>query len=627
MIERDSRRRFTHGQRQQLFLAQDGQCANCGTPLTKGWHAHHVTPHAWGGRTDLDNGQPLCASCHQKIPIESDPLRAWQRDAVIKYFAGGPSSDFLVEAFPGTGKTKLALHIAREMLDHSECDRIAIIVPTDALREQWAVVATEFGLNLKPARDLEDYNHPGYHGCVATYAQLATGQGSELLRRVMRRARIFAVADELHHAGDQRAWGQGLKHALELAHKRLHITGTPWRADRSDPIPFVNYGADGIVIPDHSYGYAEGVRDGVLRHILFHAFDAHARWVDHGQYIDQQLHSPNGDTAMALAAALNPDSEWMNALLERAATTLDELRADIPSAGGLVIGDYVGSVRKYADILTRLSHDPATVVVSEDGQEAHLSLDRYRDSIAKWLAAIRMVSEGVDIPRLSVGIFASQIATPLFFRQVVGRFIRTDVHSESAHFCFPAIPILMRYAAELDQALHHQLELQQLELQRTLPAPGESGQKELDFREILGADSLQLVSVILDGDEASATEMSEAETACEQSGIPKRYARQVVNLLRRGGAKAPAIQESPKVSPTSTPMIKTERLLRAEIDTFAGKVARRRSEGRKEDIGVQKREINAELLRQGFPPRNRASIDELEGMRAYLEQWLVKLTK
>ena len=35
-----------------------------------------------------------------------------------------------------------------------------------------------------------------------------------------------------------------------------------------------------------------------------------------------------------------------------------------------------------------------------------------------------MVSEGVDIPRLRVGVYATTARTELFFRQVIGRFIR-----------------------------------------------------------------------------------------------------------------------------------------------------------------------------------------------------------
>lgn len=36
----------------------------------------------------------------------------------------------------------------------------------------------------------------------------------------------------------------------------------------------------------------------------------------------------------------------------------------------------------------------------------------------------RMVSEGVDIPRLRVGIYATNITKELTFRQIIGRVVR-----------------------------------------------------------------------------------------------------------------------------------------------------------------------------------------------------------
>ena len=38
-----------------------------------------------------------------------------------------------------------------------------------------------------------------------------------------------------------------------------------------------------------------------------------------------------------------------------------------------------------------------------------------------WIVAVRMVSEGVDIPRLAGGVYATNTLTDLFFRQAVGR--------------------------------------------------------------------------------------------------------------------------------------------------------------------------------------------------------------
>ena len=49
---------------------------------------------------------------------------------------------------------------------------------------------------------------------------------------------------------------------------------------------------------------------------------------------------------------------------------------------------------------------------------------RFADGDAPWIVAVRMVSEGVDIPRLRVGVYATNTVTELFFRQAVGRLVR-----------------------------------------------------------------------------------------------------------------------------------------------------------------------------------------------------------
>jgi superfamily II DNA or RNA helicase len=39
------------------------------------------------------------------------------------------------------------------------------------------------------------------------------------------------ILDEIHHAGDERAWGESLLVAFEHARRRLALSGTPFRSD------------------------------------------------------------------------------------------------------------------------------------------------------------------------------------------------------------------------------------------------------------------------------------------------------------------------------------------------------------------------------------------------------------
>src|SRR4029450_5311857 len=80
-------------------------------------------------------------------------------------------------------------------------------------------------------------------------------------------------------------------------------------------------------------------------------------------------------------------------------------------------------------------------------------IDRFRTSAARWLVAVRMVSEGVDIPRLRVGVYATNVLTELHFRQVVGRFCRYDrlLDEDQQEGCLfiPAVKDLVTWAARV----------------------------------------------------------------------------------------------------------------------------------------------------------------------------------
>jgi len=88
-----------------------------------------------------------------------------------------------------------------------------------------------------------------------------------------------------------------------------------------------------------------------------------------------------------------------------------------------------------------------------------------------------MVSEGVDIPRLRVGVYATAARTELFFRQVVGRFIRSTPRPrrQMSYLLMPADPRLKALAHEIELERRHALDL-------ALGAEEEEGEEMDDFR-------------------------------------------------------------------------------------------------------------------------------------------------
>jgi len=610
------RRFFNARERAALYLAADGRCMSCGAELEPGWHADHVIPYAAGGPTDITNGQALCPKCNLKKGSYVVTLRQWQQEAIAKFYERN-SRDFLVSATPGAGKTTFAISLARQLVDAGWVHRVAVIVPTDALRQQWADAAGRAGISLMPVSDPTDYDKAGYLGYVATYAQLARGAGAELARRATRH-RTVVFFDEIHHAGESRSWGDGLLYAYEHATYRVALTGTPWRKDRRTPIPFVAYDENGTVCVDAAYEYGEAVADGVCRPIEFHAYDGEARWRDCGEAKSAELGSEmsDEDVSAALDAVLRPDHAWMPALLAKAAADLDELRREIPDAGGLVVANEQWQAREYAKILAQITGESPTVAVSDD-PEAKAHIDAFRTARSRWLVAVKMVSEGVDIPRLAVGVYAAKARTPLFFRQVVGRFVRTRPQDPpfNARLFIPAIPALMTHAREIEEELRHQLEIERERDERERKERGE--QPPLPLREPIGASEAVFESAIYKGGEITAEEHAAAEQHCRNYGIPLNLAVNIARLLREQVGAAQQ-QPAPVAEPVQLPQHRREKMLRSEIDKLAGKLAYR--------SGIEKKEVNRRILAAGFPPRNRCSIDQLEQMRDWLTRELGSLS-
>jgi hypothetical protein len=98
------------------------------------------------------------------------------------------------------------------------------------------------------------------------------------------------------------------------------------------------------------------------------------------------------------------------------------------------------------------------VVVSEDA-EASSRIAAFTRGTEPWLVAVRMVSEGVDIPRLRVGVFATTTTTELFFRQAVGRLVRwtRGLGAQPSYMFIPGDGRLLGHALQITAQRRHSL--------------------------------------------------------------------------------------------------------------------------------------------------------------------------
>ncbi|MEO3938405.1 DEAD/DEAH box helicase [Dermatophilaceae bacterium Soc4.6] len=387
-------------------------------------------------------------------------LRAWQQAALSSYLQQQPR-DFLAVATPGAGKTTFALRVATELIGRGEVERVVVVAPTEHLKTQWADAAARVGMALDPKfSNAAGRTSDDYHGLALTYAQVAARPA--LHRQLTATRRTLVILDEIHHGGDSRSWGDAIREAYEGATRRLSLTGTPFRSDTT-PIPFVRYELDtsGVLTSaaDYSYGYTEALRDGVVRPVLFLAYGGSMRWrTSAGDEVAANLGEPMTKdlTAQAWRTALDPKGEWIPSVLSAADTRLTEVRRHVEDAGGLVIATNQTQARAYAAILTSITGEKPTVVLSDDVGSSQ-RIEEFGASTSRWMVAVRMVSEGVDVPRLCVGVYATSTSTPLYFAQAVGRFVRARRRGETASVFLPSVPVILDHAARIEEQRDHAL--------------------------------------------------------------------------------------------------------------------------------------------------------------------------
>lgn len=610
------RRRFGSRERAALYLAADGKCSSCGRDLGPGWHADHVTPWSRGGQTDVINGQALCPECNLRKGNTVSELRAWQDDALRRFVQS--DGNFLAVACPGAGKTTFALAAAQRQIEMGSAQRIIVVVPTKHLRKQWAKAARGIGIQL----DWTFVNGAGvlagdFDGVVVTYDAVSS---QPLLYRKMA-AGALVILDEVHHGGENLTWGDALKTAFEPAARRLLLSGTPTRTDHA-PVPFVHYDDQGRFVADGGHGitydYGTAIQDHAVRPIEFLALEGNVRWREAGMIITVGLKDTDDDTiAHALDAAYAADGDWIKSVLRKADQELTRHREAVPDAGGLVVAADQYRARQYAAILKSLTGDDPAIAISDEPDSSDRISDFARGT-SRWIVAVQMVSEGVDIPRLAVGVYASKIRTAMFFRQVVGRFVRMRGSDDetTATLLVPSVEPLLGYAREIEKTVNDALREEEKKVQRQLKERDESRQLTFDLVEPAGSSEAVHTSTILSGDEYSDEELKRAENAGKAAGMPSNVsAAQVAKLLRMAGAGR-VVGTATVTADVPVPDLAQEK---ASLRRLAS-----RNVGRLHRLtGKPHQHINADLNRLHGAP-DTATADALNARLQTLDAWIAQ---
>jgi superfamily II DNA or RNA helicase len=512
------------------------------------------------------------------------------------------ASSFLASATPAAGKTTFGLHIAHRMLSAGFVSRVVVAGPTTHICRQWAADAARYGIDLEPNRPNADgWESADFHGVAVTYQTIAAGP--ETHRRAAARRPTLLIADEPHHMGDLAAWGLRTRKAFDGARFRLLLSGTPFRSDNS-AIPWVTYDDEGLSRADYAYGYPQALVDRVCRPITFLPYDGEMEWVSDGRprSADFDLVLPAVESARRLRTALSPEGEWMGEVLRDGDARLSEVRADgHPDAGGLVIASDQEHARAIAARLGSISGEQPELVMSDEPGASQRIAD-FASSDRRWLVSVLMVSEGVDIPRLRVGVYATAARTELFFRQVVGRFIRATPRPrrQMSYLLMPADLRLKALAREIELERRHALDLS--------PLGEEEEGEEIDESPEQRKPG-EGFAVLSSGDaELDEAIMSETTLQLFPTDDPEP-------TLKKAAAPAGPDASSGDREPERESAYTTRERLRAERRRLVGDVARR--------TGKSHREVQARINRD---TRTRsvtsATIDQLERGNAKLRREL-----
>ncbi len=546
-------------------------------------------------------------------------LRDWQNAAYLIYQSKNVR-DFLMVATPGAGKTTFALRIAHSMLSSGRISQIVIVAPTEHLKIQWASNAHRVGIQIDPMYSPANAAiRNDFHGIAVTYQSVATS--ASILRWLTAHSPTLVILDEIHHAGESLTWGDSVKKAFENAVFRIALSGTPFRGD-NNTIPFVTYEQDRCKA-DYSYTYADSLRDGVCRYVYFPKYEGDMSWVSgrNGEVIRAKFEDELNmqQASERLNTAISSNGEWLGQVIRDAHYRLQDIRAgEHSNAGGLILAKDQTHARHIADLVAHLTGRTPALAISDEPNASRVIEDFSKGS-DHWIIAVKMVSEGVDVPRLRILVYATNVVSELFFRQAVGRIIRriSGLEDQGAFFYIPSEESLIAFAQAIKEERQHQIDEppdEYVDDDGTIRQITEPAEK-IDSSFIPLSAEAQADGALFGNTELTQAELDEARNMAQDSGFPEWQTEAVAHLVRRIRQGSSAPQESINREETD-PHWKQLKKQRDRVTNLINVLS--------SITGQSQKEIHTEWLHSGGTRQKDASLKELKEKEAWLRD-LIKL--
>lgn len=381
-------------------------------------------------------------------------LRQWQSECVkraLRHFHGA-HKHFLCLATPGAGKSIMAAEVAAKLFEDDLIDFVLCFSPSVNISQG---MKQTFSSRLNCRFD----GVIGSVGCSYTYQGMLAFK--EDFWQLLKRNRVLVIFDEIHHCAgssleDANAWGEEILLNIQAqAQYTLALTGTPWRSDQA-PIVLSRYtDPDNQIQCDYVYGLKEAVADGVCRSPQIVLIDN-----DNISVTDEEnetkTYSCLDDLFKCSSISYQSIIKNHEAIRHTLALATNKLRAikqSNPNAAGLIVASSISHAAYIFNMLkTEFSETAQIVTYKED--DPSLKINEFRNSTTNWIVSVGMISEGTDIPRLQVCCHLSRVKTELYFRQILGRILRTNNSTNQQAWLYTfAEPKLVEFANRIAEEI------------------------------------------------------------------------------------------------------------------------------------------------------------------------------
>ncbi|MBS0044747.1 DEAD/DEAH box helicase family protein [Shewanella sp. M16] len=381
-------------------------------------------------------------------------LRQWQSECVkraLEHFHG-THRHFLYLATPGAGKSIMAAEVAAKLFEDDLIDFVLCFSPSVNISQG---MKQTFSSRLSCRFD----GVIGSVGCSYTYQGMLAFK--EDFWQLLKRNRVLVIFDEIHHCAgrsleDANAWGEEILLNIQAqAQYTLALTGTPWRSDQA-PIVLSRYtDPDNQIQCDYVYGLKEAVTDGVCRSPQIVLIDN-----DNISVTDEENETKTYSCLDDLfkCSSISYQSviknhEAIRHTLALATDKLGVIKQSNPNAAGLIVASLISHAAYIFNMLkTEFSETAQIVTYKKD--DPSLKINEFINSTTNWIVSVGMISEGTDIPRLQVCCHLSRVKTELYFRQVLGRILRTNNSANQQAWLYTfAEPKLVEYANRIAEEI------------------------------------------------------------------------------------------------------------------------------------------------------------------------------